>query len=158
MLAVAVSMAVLAACLPAASGSTPALLLACVATITSVVCVGWFASAMSRSGLDALAASTREWMRPRVTPLVGALGGAPIEPSAFDRNPRLVPERYARIATMPVEHEDELVFPRAAARFWPRRTPMTERYGTRLMWSVLVVVYVYLVLFALVVLFSVFDK
>jgi hypothetical protein len=155
-LAVVASIALLAACIPTASHSTTAALLACFAAVATVVSIGWFTAAMSRGGgLDALVVTAREWAGPRVTPLVGALGGAPIDPFGDER--ALVPTRYELIGTLPPPRDERADRP-FDGRFWSRRTPMSQRHGARLVWAVLFVVYVYLALFALVVLFSIVGK
>ena len=158
-LALVASVAVLGVCLAAVSHSTIASVLACVAAIATLASIGSFAAALNPGGrLDAAAAATREWVFPRFAPFVGALAGAPFDPTARGIAPALVPERYEQIANAPRWDGGGGNGSWGAHRFRSRRIPVTQRYGTRLLWSVLFVVYAYLALFALVVLLSIFGN
>src|SRR5215510_12383167 len=91
----------------------------------------------------------------RTRALVGALAGAPFDPTApYGDDAALVPEQYEQIDVVTYDDDDDAHLSPRDRRFWNRRPPMSQRHGRGLLWGVLAVLYVYLGLFALVVLLS----
>jgi hypothetical protein len=167
MSAVIASLGVLGLCLLALPDDTATALVALAAIVGAIVSIAFLVTASSRvtgptprARTRLLATSFVERTRPRLVPLVDALGGAPVGPALAVDGGALLPAPYRLVQPGHHRRREVVVQPRAARApaGLESSTPWHDRVrSTRSIWVLIAIVYVYLALFALVVVLNILD-